>query len=929
MKSATKSGSLNTSPLTTRLSPARLPSVGQLILRDGSGRAVEQWILKQSKNTLGSGSNCSLKSDLPGLAPLHVLIVNGSRQCFVRALAPGLTQDGIPVNELLLTGPESHFELAGHRFELLRGEQDHAPVPTSQSRTDRMRFALARPLTLSKPEAKELHWDSRGQGSIVDAPWVSNLIRRTIEPLEAQIESLLMPLAELQAQATQAQLSSSLVVEQAYETAEQKLSDEISALVARQSATMESLSERLRDVNQQLTTIERIIAEDSNTQAQPSPQLDEISVQRSAIEQLQSGMVTVTESLGQLHDRQQTIQSEQVNWKSEIQQQLDQFSQLVEQMNTRFSDRLESDSCVLEAVQALQTSQQHAQEEIQRWQYSVQQQLEDLEVHLQNASIQVTKPIEASPLADTEAVEPTSLQQELIGPETVAFDSMRTSTDDLPVPRGEQPEGQSYQHQDFSIQTSDPWVGSQDSADVWQFESASTPEWVEATADTSQSPHESAQQAIPSWNHPAPLQGAELTSEEQVTACSDEDWTWRQETRSPTEQTSWVDTPEPLAESRNSLESSDVMFSSRAISVDQARRSTELSELFFDGVGTAQLDDQPVAGFQESANAISALDFNSQLTEADWSGSSEAGSEQKQALPSWWSDDETKIRQTNGFGAIPPDAASETDAQEHLSQVPEEHGTTGNPQRQEALIEQADLLQSLRDGLEADEPEMAPPYNSQYDHQRHSPEFHTSTSRFENQQTEHLESQVLDGSHAEHEDSVEEYMTRLLARMRGEAQAPTAVAVSPAQATPKLTTPQLLAEPESAEDFEPLSAENFISRSNAPEKIKNISAFRELANSSARTAIHKSSRQRYLSTGLYKLAICVIGLTVAAVLLAINGLAMNIGLVATLASLLVALIWGYDGIMTFKPLLRSGFVLPPPATDESEEELADQAELAE
>jgi hypothetical protein len=126
--------------------------------------------------------------------------------------------------------------------------------------------------------------------------------------------------------------------------------------------------------------------------------------------------------------------------------------------------------------------------------------------------------------------------------------------------------------------------------------------------------------------------------------------------------------------------------------------------------------------------------------------------------------------------------------------------------------------------------------------------------------------------------------------------------------------------------LEPLNAENFVSRSNAPEKVKNISAFRELANSSARTAIHKSSRQRYISTGLYKIAMCVIGLTVAAVLLAINGLALNIGLVATLASMLVALIWGYDGVMSFKPLLRSGFVLPPPAAEESEEELADQAE---
>jgi hypothetical protein len=47
-------------------------------------------------------------------------------------------------------------------------------------------------------------------------------------------------------------------------------------------------------------------------------------------------------------------------------------------------------------------------------------------------------------------------------------------------------------------------------------------------------------------------------------------------------------------------------------------------------------------------------------------------------------------------------------------------------------------------------------------------------------------------------------------------------------------------------------------------------------------------------------------------LFAVNGFALNVGLIATLASLLVAAIWGYDGIMGLKPLLQSSLVLAPP-----------------
>jgi hypothetical protein len=117
---------------------------------------------------------------------------------------------------------------------------------------------------------------------------------------------------------------------------------------------------------------------------------------------------------------------------------------------------------------------------------------------------------------------------------------------------------------------------------------------------------------------------------------------------------------------------------------------------------------------------------------------------------------------------------------------------------------------------------------------------------------------------------------------------------------------------------EPMDWDSYISLTKAPEKAKNIELLRDLANSSARNAIHHSARRRHLTGGLIKLTICLTGMVVATVLYSINGLTPNLGLIATLASLLVAAIWGYDGLASLKPLLQSSLILEPPQQEESQ-----------
>ncbi|MEZ6150235.1 MAG: hypothetical protein R3C09_08940 [Pirellulaceae bacterium] len=204
----------------------------------------------------------------------------------------------------------------------------------------------------------------------------------------------------------------------------------------------------------------------------------------------------------------------------------------------------------------------------------------------------------------------------------------------------------------------------------------------------------------------------------------------------------------------------------------------------------------------------------------------------------------------------------------------------------------------------------------------------------------------------EEDDSVEDYMRKLLARMRGvpedevELSKPAAAASTAPKSGPSPAAPDKPAvavhprahierpmpSPEtesegaattgydpasqaiSAEVTEPFDPEKYMPRALAPERSKSLAAMRELANSSARTAIHKSTRQRHVSSILLKAVIAIVGLLVGTVLIAINGLSMNIGLFATVASFMVATVWGYDAISSIRPMLQNGLVLKPQAS---------------
>jgi hypothetical protein len=864
----------------------------QLVFRDDSGAIAQSWPLQQAKCTLGSSQRCEVQVELSGIEPLNALIVLGVRQAFVRALVPNLSRDGVFVNELLLTEQQNYFELAGHRFEVQREPRKlNAKTPSSS----RIRFSTSRPFDLSSPPVASRYARASERElptELADSPWLKSLIERTFEPLEAQLESLLLPMTEFQTKVLESQQARE--AESVADKQKQvELAQELSAVVAKQSATMESLGERLRDVNQQLSTIERMIAEDEQLESRAKDSIaEEVSVQRTAIEQLQTGMVAVTESLNQLHDRQQAEQSEQSLWKESVCEQLNELAQGVGELKDISNQR--PDSNVLDAVQSLQQNQQLLQEELQRWQYGLHEHLENLEKQVSQLS-DIANSIQRSPEVASErldsadspsdrlpVVDPTdqdpfihdpstgpSRDSSTGGPSTARSELIRKSDDSevFPTWEGETDEETETDGTSRSSPSADGYHGTSSSV----LERAESNDWLDQWTAV---PTESAVSGTP-WSYEDQAKSAAVEpwdmSEQLPEASSIED---TDQPGSDPDSTDWSISGQAYSSSPTS--DASLLPSSEPLpgKTESPLVRADESEFFF---GAESLPAQP----RSDHRSDSAPRFDQASFQVEENSALDRAESVSAPLPSWWMED----------GDEEP---TETDSN-HESLL---QGHAIQDRASAEPVQEAEPIDSYRPATEpaVEEPAVEEP-----------------------------------AAEEPAEQSVEDYMNSLLARMRGEAPpakgAPSQVNTtkssaaqsSPAQhSLPALTNSHSLNDAVGSQHEDPpaaleaLDLDNYVSLTKAPEKSKNINAMRELANSSARQAVHKSTRKRYISSSLLKLAICMIGLTVAGVLFAVNGFALNVGLIATLASLLVAAIWGYDGIMGLKPLLQSSLVLAPP-----------------
>jgi hypothetical protein len=171
-------------------------------------------------------------------------------------------------------------------------------------------------------------------------------------------------------------------------------------------------------------------------------------------------------------------------------------------------------------------------------------------------------------------------------------------------------------------------------------------------------------------------------------------------------------------------------------------------------------------------------------------------------------------------------------------------------------------------------------------------------------------------SETDEEDSIEEYMQRLLHRVRGTDNLP---ASQPTLPPTKTSTTARTAGPAASgivpsvsvdsSDVvsaplvaEPLTNESFVPRQQAPEHRDELDALRELANSNARRALSRSDHRRVNSAFFFKLGVTAVAVFSAVAILMLNGLVLNMPFVGMLAAVIVAILWGYDCLTHFKQL---------------------------
>ncbi|HUP81737.1 MAG TPA: hypothetical protein VM260_24510 [Pirellula sp.] len=183
------------------------------------------------------------------------------------------------------------------------------------------------------------------------------------------------------------------------------------------------------------------------------------------------------------------------------------------------------------------------------------------------------------------------------------------------------------------------------------------------------------------------------------------------------------------------------------------------------------------------------------------------------------------------------------------------------------------------------------------------------------------ESPQENGPGAVEEDSIEQYMQRLLCRVRGgseseEATGPTTLKTSAQTAvisSRNNTRPRVEAfnspapnDSEAQQEALKLDEELFAPRQQAPEQRNDLAALRELANTNARRAINRSDIRRTNSAFLVKLGVTAMAVSSAVALFLFNGFSLNAPFVGMVAAIIVSLLWGYDSINHFNRMKKAG-----------------------
>ena len=187
------------------------------------------------------------------------------------------------------------------------------------------------------------------------------------------------------------------------------------------------------------------------------------------------------------------------------------------------------------------------------------------------------------------------------------------------------------------------------------------------------------------------------------------------------------------------------------------------------------------------------------------------------------------------------------------------------------------------------------------------------------------------------DDSIEAYMNRLLQRVQGGPAASPAAGDKPPEPAPPKSPPKTVAKP--AEAIEPQPAEAIDSgddeakpaaqpiraRPRPPQRNHNLQAMRQLANQSARSAIHVSARSQSIDTR--RRAITKFGCAAAAMACGLVALVLVFGMlkyIAAAAAVLLGGVWFKEGVTLWFSAMKPPAEQPAPEQSTPEQPTPEQ-----
>ncbi|RMF43469.1 MAG: hypothetical protein D6753_05015 [Planctomycetota bacterium] len=860
--------------------------LARLTVLNPDGSTGRHWLIRAPKVTLGSAANCSIRCDLPGIAPCHALIVLGARQSFIRALAPSMAHEGLPTYELLLNQQRVQFEIAGHRFELRRFQSAAADKPHRPTPTSKLRFTLERALRIDDSPGSNDSQVSGDEGdprrterdallaadtTADDAPAsvdpsgsepagvpsaqaapdrfsaddIVQRVQAVIDPLEQTLQRLIQPIANSATDKQPPPEQNDARFEQWIEQhqAEHK---EMQRSVAKQIAALDVLSERMSDMQQQLATIERIIDREQASEASGRTELIEQTgrLTEEVKQEMRESLLAVQRALVDIAERQDRT----VEWQSTVDQRLEDLQATARALSQRLTER-EAD-----AVPRPPWSESPLAPQETDSAYSQHDAFERADSDGTESA-----PFQDSAPTDQISVGSTSNAQG-VPPEEVDKPQYETTGSATAA----EPETFFIGGQPADTVTAEP-----SSASGWEVQSGPTSTvGVEGLANEALAHEAEPEESdLQTGTLGVPVDSPGEDAAQSLDAAGTDHA--RDETVAPSADVA----PDFTGSSPDGSESSEPADSQLGYDSDEATGSAELPEWWKD---EAEVADRPEDGLQDYA------------PEVDADVGQDDGSELK--VPDTESTDAWRSEPTDGI-----DTEASSDAA-HMGE-PSQEAQEEDEDSVEAYMRS--LLARLN-GEVADEGEPSKPV--------HEPQSSAQSPR------------GSDGGASVYSSSDGDSKPKYSAQIYGNA-----VEAEETAPDASITDSGLEGEPgqwdageAAAEDDPPSPSEQRLERLMempvrkrrvvAPESLE---AMRTLANSSARTAIQKSTRKRVIGGFLAKVTVASIGASVAGFMMYMDRFETTMGTIAIIAGGIIALVWCVDALLALRPLINSELFLEP------------------